>query len=176
MARCAIRKCKADIFPAARNGETERKTAVLAAGGAYGAVSSLPYDMYRVTGNELVLRENYEAMKKWAAYIERTAAEKRGDTALPEEIDRYLWNTGFHFGEWLIPSRPHDDPKRPYYRCPETAYFTAPFFGYMTIRKMAEISRILGYDEDSAAYELIGRLFGLLEYQNRNQIIQMGTM
>ena len=70
------------------------------------AIVWLPYDMYQMTGNRLVLRDNFEAMEAWCEYIIRTAEEKRGDQNIPYEQDRYLWNTGFHFGEWLVPSRP----------------------------------------------------------------------
>ena len=62
--------------------------------------------MYRVTGNELILRENYKAMLAWGEYILRIARDKRGTLDIPEEYDQFLWNTGFHFGEWLIPSQP----------------------------------------------------------------------
>ena len=70
------------------------------------AIVWVPYAMYRATGNELILRENYEAMCRWCEYIIRTAAQKRSTLPIPEEYDKWLWNTGFHFGEWLIPSEP----------------------------------------------------------------------
>ena len=68
------------------------------------AIVWIPYEMYQVTGDRLVLKENYEAMEKWCEYIIHTA-EKHSTLAIPEQYDRYLWNTGFHFGEWLVPGR-----------------------------------------------------------------------
>ena len=53
----------------------------------------IPYTMYQVTGDTVVLREYYDVMKRWTDWIIRTAGDDR------------LWNTGFHFGEWLIPSQ-----------------------------------------------------------------------
>ena len=111
------------------------------------AIVWVPYDMYRVTGNTKVLRENYDAMKKWCDYIIKTAEEKRGYKDIPYEYDRYLWNTGFHFGEWLVPSRP-DNTGEQYGICKESAFYIAPYFGYMTLKKMAEISGVLK-DTDS---------------------------
>lgn len=115
------------------------------------AIVWVPYAMYRSTGNIPVLRENYDAMCRWGDYILRTAEEKRGDMDIPYEYDRYLWNTGFHFGEWLVPSRP-DNTGRQYGICEESAFYVAPFFGYQTIRRLAEIAEVLGDGEKAARY------------------------
>ena len=69
---------------------------------------------------------------------------------IPYEYDQYLWNTGFHFGEWLVPSRP-DNTGRQYGICEESAFYAAPFFGYQTIRYLADIAKVLG-GKDKAAY------------------------
>lgn len=99
------------------------------------AIVWVPYDMYQVTGNKRVLQDNYEAMEAWAEYIIRTAASKRSEYDIPEEYDKYLWNTGFHFGEWLIPSRKSIPGEGPYDVCRESDYYIAPFFGYQTMKK-----------------------------------------
>lgn len=115
------------------------------------AIVWLPYDMYKMTGNRLVLKDNFEAMEAWCEYIIRTAEEKRGYYDIPYEQDRYLWNTGFHFGEWLVPSRP-DNTGEQYGICKESAFYIAPFFGYMTITKMREICTVLGEKEKEERY------------------------
>ena len=99
----------------------------------------VPYEMYKMTGNIGILKRHWSSMEKWCAYIIRTAEEKRG-SSLPYEYDRYLWNTGFHFGEWLVPGRTGEG----FEICKETACYVAPFFGYMTLVKMSEIAQILG--------------------------------
>lgn len=115
------------------------------------AIVWVPYAMYRSTGNLPVLRENFDAMCRWGDYILRTAAEKRGGMDIPQEYDRYLWNTGFHFGEWLVPSRP-DNTGRQYGICEESAFYIAPFFGYQTIRRLAEIAEVLGAGKKATRY------------------------
>lgn len=115
------------------------------------AIVWVPYEMYRVTGNRLVLKQNYEAMKKWCEYIIRTANEKSGYQNIPREYDQYLWNTGFHFGEWLVPSRP-DNTGEQFGICKESSFYIAPFFGYETLVKMSEISQVLGKTEDETTY------------------------
>ena len=110
------------------------------------AIVWVPYMMYQVTGNIRVLKDYYGPMKKWADWIVRTAKEKRGNLNLPEEIDQYLWDTGFHFGEWLIPSRPVDG-KNNFIITRESSYYIAPYFGYRTMTMMAEIAEVLGLDD-----------------------------
>ena len=113
----------------------------------------VPYDMYHITGNKHILEQHYLSMKKWCDYIIKTAEEKRGSD-LPYEYDRYLWNTGFHFGEWLVPGREAEG----FEICKETACYIAPFFGYMTLAKMSEISSILKTD-DEKYYKMMSEKF-----------------
>jgi len=52
----------------------------------------VPWTLYQAYGDKRVLIENYDTMVKWVDYVIKSA----GPT--------YLWNTGFHFGDWLTPS------------------------------------------------------------------------
>lgn len=111
------------------------------------AILWVPYDMYKMTGNIMILGQFYDNMKKWCDYVIRTAEEKRG-SKLPYEYDRYLWNTGFHFGEWLVPGRTAEG----FEICKETSCYIAPFFGYMTLKKMSEIAELFN-SEDARYYK-----------------------
>ncbi len=128
------------------------------------AIVWVPHAMYRATGNTLILQENYDAMCRWCRYILRTAEEKRGTLPIPYAYDRYLWNTGFHFGEWLIPS----EPVGGFEVCKNSSYYTTPFFGYETMRKMAEIAAALGHSKDEAFYRKAA--------ENMQDAIQKGIM
>ena len=109
------------------------------------AVVWVPYAMYRVTGNRHILQNTYASMKKWCDWIIRTARQKRG-THLPEEIEQYLWDTGFQFGEWLVPGRQSEG----FEICKESALYIASFFGYKTISMMSEVASLI--DEADAEY------------------------
>lgn len=116
------------------------------------AILWVPWQLYQITGNRQILREHYPAMKKWCDYIIRTANRERGSD-LSEEIDRWLWNTGFHFGEWLVPGKPSEG----FEICKESAVYVAPFFGYYSMRLISEISGVLDENGDrylSAAAEM----------------------
>lgn len=76
--------------------------------------------MYNLYGNKKALEENYDAMEKWMKAMQTAAYELPGrlpfstvtpvDQEDPDTEDRhqenqhYLINTGFHFGDWLVPS------------------------------------------------------------------------
>lgn len=55
----------------------------------------IPWNMYLAYGDTKILREQYSSMKAWVGYMENKSKDN-------------LWNTGFHFGDWLFYS-PDDD-------------------------------------------------------------------
>lgn len=129
---------------------------VIAAGKAFGdeemegvagwsdAAVLVPWQIYRISGNEEILKRHYGMMKRWCDYIIRTSANKRGALDLSEETDQYLWNTGFHFGEWLIPSQ---EQQPGFGECVLSSWYTAPMFGYYSMKIFADIGKILNKDE-----------------------------
>ncbi len=114
----------------------------------------VPWTMYRVTGNREILKSSYDMMKKWCDYIIRTA-EVCGRPELPREKERYLWDSGFHYGEWLIPSTSKGgfaDQEAIGTAMALTGRYIAPVFGYVSISTMAETARLLDRGEDAAHY------------------------
>ncbi|MCD8151427.1 MAG: glycoside hydrolase family 78 protein [Clostridiales bacterium] len=69
----------------------------------------IPYILYRKYGNKKILTDNLSMIRGWMQYVERQASTsflKPAEEYTAEELERqkYLWNTEFHFGEWLYPS------------------------------------------------------------------------
>lgn len=130
------------------------------------AVILAPLALWRAYGDVRALEENYPAMQAWLAYIEERArtqhpAGYEGWSAAERERDRYLWNTDFHFGDWLIPSIVLGNPDA--YAMNLTAERTmgvvGPAFYAFTAGKLAEVAGILGCAEDAARYaELAGKV------------------
>ncbi len=117
-------------------------------------VVKVPWTLYEVTGNIHILRANYNTMKKWCDYIE-TQARKRVREDLPAEKEKYLWNSGFHYGEWLIPSTSiagFSDENAVGNAMAVTASYTAPIYGYYSISTFAKIAGILGEEKDAVYY------------------------
>ena len=53
------------------------------------AATIIPWNMYLTYGDTRLLERQYPSMKAWVEYMRHEAGDKN------------LWNTGFHFGDWL---------------------------------------------------------------------------
>lgn len=116
----------------------------------------VPYSMYQITGNTDILRQQYYCMRRWCDYIILQASEKRPKkSTLPDEIETYLWDTGYHYGEWLIPSQSKNglDMKNLKNIMSMSSCYTAPIFGWNSVHTFAKIAEILsGETEDNILY------------------------
>jgi alpha-L-rhamnosidase len=68
----------------------------------------VPWHLYRAYGDERILAEMWPAMVAWigrAARMARTGRhpERAAARPVPAPHEAYLWDTGFHWGEWLAP-------------------------------------------------------------------------
>ena len=61
------------------------------------AVAIIPWQIYLTYGDDDILRENFDAMKKWVDYITHDTKDKYLWTC--SEEDKRLW--GKHYGDWL---------------------------------------------------------------------------
>src|SRR5580704_13970311 len=71
-------------------------------------VVSAPWDLYQAYGDTSLLSETWGIMTAWVGFAAAAAADGRHPdraAARPEPAahERYLWDTGFHWGEWLEP-------------------------------------------------------------------------
>jgi alpha-L-rhamnosidase len=136
-------------------------TAVLL-GGKFGEIGSagwgdaavfVPFELYQATGNTEILEKQYVSMKKWVEYM-RIQTETKG-------INKYLWDTGFQFGEWLIPSATkHGTMSSAVRKSAKLGRkYIAPVFYYLSVSKLAETARVIGKSEDAEFYgSLAGKI------------------
>ena len=120
------------------------------------AAVAVPYAMYRVTANTVILERQYDCMKKWCDYvITQARTRKPKHTQLPDEIENYLWDTGYHYGEWLIPSQNRNgmDMKNLQKIMAASSCYTAPIFGWYSVATFAKIASILGKTSDAEQYQ-----------------------
>lgn len=140
----------------------------------------VPWALYNSYGDKRVLSENYAMMVKWVGYIEASAAngtpEEDGSpmTEARKERQRYLWNTGFHFGDWLIPSMSVGkdgksvDMMRSAFATKELV--STCFYAY-SADLLAKIALLLGKKADAARFEdLSGKVRNAFaaEYMDEN--------
>ena len=124
------------------------------------AVIVVPYSVYQAYGDKRILEENYGAMKRWVAYIQNRAenVHPKGYESWEEsrkKRSRYLWNTDFHYGDWLIPSLVLGNPDASIMM--ETAYATmgivAPAYFAFSAKMIGKVAEILGKKDDAAYYQ-----------------------
>lgn len=128
-------------------------------------IMTLPLQLYRLRGDKAVLAANYDAMGKWMEAMIRAANELPSPsntlgsiTELPTDEHRldnlhYLINTGFHFGDWIIPSVVNEQG---FSDGPASAFLTMNYVGSSLLAAnadiYAEISDLLGYSENASKY------------------------
>ena len=126
-------------------------------------IVELPLQLYQIYGDKTVLEENYEAMKKWHSYLQTQA-----DTGLvpgyeqmterEQENQHYLLNTGFHFGDWLVPSVKNeagfaDGPASSYL----TGFTVATAIYADTTEKIGKIAEILGDRQEAEKCRILAQ-------------------
>ncbi len=132
------------------------------------AAVMLPWTLYQVYGDQRILEEQYASMKAWVDYQRRQAQDKykpQGHTSpryqerKPLEYELYLWDTNYHWGEWLEP----DDPVPGLLFgewTPEVAqilsapHIATAYFAYST-HLLAETARVLGNEADAQVYSTL---------------------
>lgn len=107
------------------------------------AATIIPWNMYLAYGDAKILENQYESMKAWVGFMERNSTD-------------YLWNKGFHFGDWLF-YRPFDDNDG---RSAVTdKYLIAQTFFANSIQLVINAANVLGNNEEAAKYnDLLARV------------------
>ena len=95
-----------------------------------------PWTIYLCYGDTRILENQYASMKAWVEYMRGQAGE------------RYLWTTGFHFGDWLdyrgrgaMDAAPVTDKE----------LIASAFFAYST-SLLQQAAQVLGKTDEAAEY------------------------
>ncbi len=130
-------------------------------------ILTLPWQLYQLYGEKTVLKENYEAMGKWLYAMEQAAYELPNayntlgqQNAFSDQLEgrrlenqHYLINSGFHFGDWIIPSVVNEQG---FSDGPASAFLTMNYADTSLLAHIAdlyaEISEILGYFDNAKKY------------------------
>lgn len=96
----------------------------------------IPWNMYLAYGDQTILANQYESMKKWVGYMESKSVDN-------------LWNSGFHFGDWLF-YRPFDDNDGS--AAVTDKYLIAQCFYAHSIQLLIHAATVLNKKEDVTRY------------------------
>jgi len=99
------------------------------------AATICPWTVYTCYDDKRILEIQYESMKQWVEYM-----ESQGE-------DKFLWNTGFHFGDWLGLDSKADS----YVGATPIDFIATAFYAYSTAL-LAKTADVLGKHEDAAKY------------------------
>lgn len=94
-----------------------------------------PWTIYKVYGDKRLLEEQYSSMKAWVEYI-----RKQGD-------NEYLWNTGFHFGDWLaLDSKPDS-----YVGATDKDFIATAYYAY-SVHLLYKTAEVIGKKDEAKHY------------------------
>lgn len=112
----------------------------------------IPYRIYKRYGDQKILKNSYDAMKKYADFKIKTLG-KWYPTAVRTGIERkyrkYISNYGQSYGEWAEPTEVHITGFRDF-ACPHPEETTA-YIVYL-LQTMAEIAEVLGKQDDKKRF------------------------
>jgi alpha-L-rhamnosidase len=100
------------------------------------AAVAVPWTVYLSYGDTRILEQQYESMKNWVEFMRREAG------------DRYIWSSGFSFGDWLAFATSRSD--YPGATTDKDLIQTAYFARSTSI--LQQSAELLGKKEDAALY------------------------
>lgn len=126
----------------------------------------IPWAYYQAYGDLKILDEQYRSMKAWVDYVQGRAKHKNWSKNFNpayltdkerRERQQYIWDTNYHWGEWLEPGEGLGAPmvtslfQRILFGAPVVA---TAYFAYST-RILAQVAQLLGKDEEAAKYSAL---------------------
>ena len=106
------------------------------------AATVLPWNMWLHYGDSTVLKKQYPSMKAWVNYIMSCVTRQNSDV--------YLWDSGFHFGDWLALD---NEPWIKSFKGKTEDKFVASIYFYYSALIMSKTATVLGYAEDAVLYQ-----------------------
>ena len=140
-------------------------------------VVSAPWDLYQAYGDVSLLRETWGSMTAWVQFAAAAAASglhpaRAAARPKPAAHERYLWDTGFHWGEWMEPGAVVAD--FPAFVQADKSE-TATAYLYRSAATVARVAAVLGLPEDQwHRYHVIAE--GALDAWRREFVRPDGTL
>lgn len=100
------------------------------------AATVIPWVLYQRFGDLGILEDQFASMRAWVDHVAAVAREK------------YLWDTGFQFGDWLDPTAPPDKPAQ---ARTNKEIVASAYFAY-SAGLVAKAADVLGHSELSEHY------------------------
>jgi alpha-L-rhamnosidase len=117
----------------------------------------VPWELYRAYGDTRILAESWPTIVAWLDRVERAARTQRHPDRTarqpePAPHEQYLWDTGFHWGEWLVPGEDIGDlaafPKL------DRGDLATAFYAHSS-GLASRIADVLGLDDEAKRYRML---------------------
>jgi alpha-L-rhamnosidase len=147
----------ANISPSAPHEADIAHIAYLNGSAGWGdAAVIVPWELYRTYGDTRILAESWTTIVGWLARVERIARTQRHSLRAaahptPAPHEQYLWDTGFHWGEWLVPGEEVDLAA---FRELDRGDIATAFYAH-SARLAGRIAAILGRDDEALRYHAL---------------------
>lgn len=124
----------------------------------------VPWMSYVYYGDKNLLAEQYGGMKAWVDYM-----------ILQDEANggRYLWQSGFHFGDWLALDNPEPGPFGK-----TNPFYIASCFYHYSVGLLAKAAAVLDKKDDAEQYEIRAQKIReaiLKEYFTEDEMCRIDT-
>ncbi|SER83491.1 alpha-L-rhamnosidase [Butyrivibrio fibrisolvens] len=114
----------------------------------------VPWNLYRIYGDEQILKDNYEMMKKWVDFLGRRAGKSKLKNRFGKNPYRkYIIDTGMDYGEWCEPGADVMKTMMSAFKDGQPEVATA-YYAYSS-GILAKISELLGNGADADKYKEI---------------------
>ena len=127
-------------------------TGMLGSAGWGDAVILVPWMLRQVYGDDDVLADTWPAMVRWLDYAAGIARDRRhhrraADRPTPAPHEQFLWDAGWHWGEWLEPG----EPEVPFWDDDQGHVATA--YLHHSAAMAARIGRLLDHHGDADRFD-----------------------
>jgi len=99
----------------------------------------VPWEVYLHTGDASILKQQYQSMKDWVAWVTREC-EKDGTG--------HLWTEGFQYGDWLALDGESETSS---FGGTDTGYLASAYY-YYSAQLVAKAADVLGFQDDVIGY------------------------
>lgn len=106
----------------------------------------VPWTLYQYYGDEEVLRRQYDSARGWVEQFRKRARNKKGLARRfgPRvgKLERYIVDTGIHYGEWLRPGETVKETMSANFKRPPAALITAYFAHSSSV--LSQMAAVIG--------------------------------
>ena len=105
------------------------------------AATVIPWNMWLHYGDKAILEQQFASMKAWVDFMARQVVAQEGET--------YLWDSGFHFGDWLAPD---NEPHIKTFKGKTEDKFIASIYFHYSSMLVSKSAHVLGLEDIADQY------------------------